>query len=258
MNEPAAPSPESPENSSRAWSADGYQKHAAFVPALGQPLLGLLAPKTGERILDLGCGDGVLTRQIADLGASVVGVDSAPDMVRAARALGLDARVADGLELAFDGEFDAVFSNAALHWMTEPKSVLRGVHRALRPRGRFVAEFGGHGCVASIVVAIRAVLERRGVSVASPWYFPAEREYRAELEAAGFTVERLELFPRLTPIPSLDGWLETFAEPFFAALPESDRAAAAREIGELLRPVLCDREGRWTADYVRIRFIARA
>lgn len=243
---------------SQVWSADGYREHAAFVPALGAPLLELLAPKGGERILDLGCGDGALTLQIAARGAQVVGVDSALDMVRAARARGLDARIADGQNLTFESEFDAVFSNAALHWMTKPKSVLRGVRRALRPSGRFVAEFGGHGCVAAIVVAIAAVLGRRGVSATSPWYFPTAEEYRAELEAAGFHIEHLELFPRLTPIPSLEGWLETFAAHFLASLPESDRAAAARDIIDLLRPVLCDRKGTWTADYVRVKVAARA
>src|SRR5690242_10239656 len=132
----------------QSWQADRYARHAHFVPALGQPVLDLLEPKSGERILDLGCGDGVLTKKIADAGALVVGVDASADMVAAAQKCGLDARVADGARLDFAAEFDAVFSNAALHWMKEdPDAVIAGVARALKPGGRFAGEMGGHGCV---------------------------------------------------------------------------------------------------------------
>src|SRR5271156_2289564 len=130
------------------WKAERYAEHAHFVPALGQAVLDLLAPKAGERILDLACGDGVLTAKIAATGASVYGVDGSADMIAAATARGLEARVMDGMNLQFDHEFDAVFSNAALHWMKDPDAVIRGVARALKLRGRFVAEMGGHGCVA--------------------------------------------------------------------------------------------------------------
>src|SRR5579875_671222 len=156
------------------WLAERYAANAAFVPALGTAALALLAPQPGERILDLGCGDGVLTAKIAAAGAAVA-VDAAPDMVRAARARGLDARVMDGRALAFAGEFDAVFSNAALHWMREADAVLAGVFRALKPGGRFVAEMGGHGNIAAIITALSAVLARRGVDAAAlnPFYFPS-------------------------------------------------------------------------------------
>src|SRR5271169_2178539 len=126
------------------WKAERYAQHAHFVPTLGAPVLELLAPEPGERILDLGCGDGVLTERIAAAGATVVAVDAAPDMVAAARARGLDARVIPGQELTFDREFDAVFSNAALHWMRPAEKVLAGVYQALKPGGRFVGETGGH------------------------------------------------------------------------------------------------------------------
>ena len=150
----------------QSWKADRYAEHAHFVPALGQPVLDLLKPQTGERILDLGCGDGVLTEKIAAAGASVVGVDASEDMVAAARKRGLDARVVDGARLDFAGEFDAVFSNAALHWMKQdPDAVIAGVERALKPGGRFVGEMGGHGCVAAITVAMIAVLERQASTV---------------------------------------------------------------------------------------------
>jgi SAM-dependent methyltransferase len=130
--------------SSQEWSARRYAETAHFVPALGAPVLELLAPSAGERILDLGCGDGVLTEKIAAAGVTVVAVDAAPEMVAAARARGIDARVMPGQNLTFDGEFDAVFTNAALHWMRPPERVLAGVRRALRPGGRFVGEMGGH------------------------------------------------------------------------------------------------------------------
>src|ERR1700704_1482012 len=147
----------------QSWKADRYAQHAHFVPALGQPVLDLLKPMPGERILDLGCGDGVLTEKIAAAGASVVGIDASADMVVAAQKRGLDARVADGTRLTFANEFDAVFSNAALHWMKDvPDAVIAGVALALKPGGRFAGEMGGHGCVAAITVALIAVLERHG------------------------------------------------------------------------------------------------
>ena len=245
----------------QTWEAARYATNARFVADLAGTVLAWLAPRPGERVLDLGCGDGALTGAIAAAGAAVVGVDSAPDMVRAARERGLDARVIDGERFDFEAEFDAVFSNAALHWMRRrPRAVVAGVHRALRPDGgRFVGEFGGHGNVAAITVALIAALRRRGVDGARaiPWYFPTPDAYRAVLEEAGFAVERIELIPRPTPLPTdMAGWLDTFAEPFFARLPEAERAAARDEVLDLLAPALRDDRGRWTADYVRLRFIA--
>ncbi len=243
------------------WSADRYARIAAFVPALGTPVLELLAPAQGERILDLGCGDGVLTEKIAAAGATVVAVDAAPDMVAAARARGLDARVLPGQSLDFAHEFDAVFSNAALHWMRPPEAVLAGVHRALKPGGRFVAEMGGHNNTAAIIVALSAVVGRRGLDAQrlSPWYFPSAEAYRKKLEAAGFTVDDIRIVPRPTPLPAgLEAWLETFTEDFFSPLPSADRPAARSEVADLLRPVLMDETGTWIADYVRLRFRAVA
>jgi len=245
----------------QSWKADRYAQHAHFVPALGQPVLELLKPQSGERILDLGCGDGVLTEKIAASGASVLGVDASEDMVVAAQERGLDARVANGATLDFSPEFDAVFSNAALHWMKDdPDAVIAGVARALKPGGRFAGEMGGHGCVAAITVALIAVLERRGADgkSASPWYFPTVNDYRARLERGGFTVEYIELIPRPTPLPTdMAGWLDTFADLFLRRLPSEARASARDEAIAMLRPVLCDEAGRWTADYMRLRFLAR-
>jgi len=247
---------------SQQWKADRYAEHAPFVPLFGQSLLELLNPQPGERVLDLGCGNGVLSEKIREVGATVVGVDGSPDMVEAAKQRGIDARLINAFDLRFDGEFDAVFSNAALHWMKrDPDAVLRGVRRSLKPGGRFVAEFGGHGNVAAIAVALVAVLSRHGIENAaslSPWYFPTTDEYRTKLERVGFRVDSIELFPRPTLLPTdMRGWLETFAGPFFSALPEPERADALNETVDLLRSAVCDTQGRWTVHYVRLRFLAR-
>ncbi len=149
---------------SQTWDPERYARNARFVADLGAPVLELLAPQAGECILDLGCGDGVLTAKLAAMGCDVIGVDASTPQIEAARKLGVDARVIDGENLAFANEFDAVFSNAALHWMRNPDKVIAGVYRALRPQGRFVAEFGGHGCVAKIKTALVEALNRRGIS----------------------------------------------------------------------------------------------
>jgi SAM-dependent methyltransferase len=248
------------ELSKQHWSAERYAATAHFVPTLGTPVVELLDPQPGERILDLGCGDGVLTAMIAAAGASVVAVDAAPDMVAAAKARGLDARVVPGQSLTFDREFDAVFSNAALHWMRPQEAVLDGVRRALKPGGRFVAEMGGHNNTAAILTAMRAVLARRGIEALSlsPWYFPSAAAQQVKLEAAGFRVEEIAIIPRPTPLPAgLGAWLDTFAEDFLGPLPPTDRAAARQEICDLLQPILMDETGLWIADYVRLRFGAR-
>lgn len=244
------------------WKADRYAEHAHFVPALGQPVLDLLAVRPGERVLDLGCGDGVLTGKIAALGATVVGVDASPDMVAAAQQHGIDARVMDGFQLNFDREFDAVFSNAVLHWMKrDPDAVIAGVARALKPGGRFAGEMGGHGNIAAIAVALIATVERHGIERAaaeSPWYYPTVDDYRARLQSAGFSVDSIELIPRPTQLPTdMRGWIKTFGMPFLQRLPEAERIQALDEVEAMLRPVLCDEQGRWTADYVRLRFLAR-
>lgn len=246
-------------NQPQTWDPQRYERNARFVSDLGAPVLELLAPLAGERILDLGCGDGALTEKLREVGCDVVGVDASAEQVAGARARGIEAYAIDGCSLTFESEFDAVFSNAALHWMKPPQEPIAGAWRSLRAGGRFVGEFGGAGCVARLVGALERRLEQRGINGRgrNPWYFPTDVDYRALLEAQGFEVSYAALIPRPTPLPGdVSGWLETFAESFVFALPEAERAAYIDEVREDLRPHLCDAAGNWTADYVRLRFAA--
>lgn len=239
------------------WNPRKYAANASYVAELGKPVLDLLAPAPGERVLDLGCGDGTLAREIARLGGDVIGIDASEAMVEAARSSGVRAYCMDGASLQFSGEFDAVFSNASLHWIKSAEAVIAGVWRALRPGGRFVAELGGRGNVATILDAIETALARRGRTMTSPWFFPEPQQYACLLENVGFVVDTLELFPRPTQLPGdVRGWLETFAQHFFNAMSESEREGVLTEIVEDLRGKLADAEGNWFADYVRLRFSA--
>jgi len=243
----------------QTWSSEGYARNARFVTDLGTPVLELLAPRPGEHILDVGCGDGVLTKKIADLGCSVIGVDSSADFVASARKLGLTVVQKSASDMDFDQRFNAVFSNAALHWMKDADTVIGRVARALLPNGRFVAEMGGHGCVNTLLSALIKELDRRGYDglAANPWYFPTVEDYGKRLSAVGFDVRYIALIPRLTPLPGdVMGWLTTFCGSFTAVLPERDRADYLECVRERIKPHLCDATGKWTADYVRLRFAA--
>ncbi len=244
----------------QTWNTSVYAHDGRFVAHLAESLLEALHPQPGEKILDLGCGDGFLTQRIAESGATVLGVDSSAEMIAAAQRRGLPTLCASAATMNFADEFDAVFSNAALHWMGDQHVVLENVRRALKPRGRFVAEMGGHGNIAAIRVALLAVLGPRKIPVerieCNYFYTPAE--YRALLEGHGFRVESISLTPRPTPLPAgISGWLELFRAGLLDALPAVERTPARDEIVALLKPVLCDGEGNWTADYVRLRFVAR-
>ena len=246
-------------DSKQNWDPDSYARNARFVSDLGAPVVELLAPRHGERILDLGCGDGALTAKLVALGCDVVGVDASAAQVEAARRIGLDARVGDGNRLNFDAEFDAVFSNAAIHWMNRPDDVIAGVSRALRAGGRFVGEFGGHGCVDKIKRALIASLRSRGIDGErlNPWYFPTVEDYSARLVRGGFAIRYIALIPRPTELPTeINGWLGLFAQAFIESLGVNERAGFIDEVRESLRPTLCDAEGKWIADYVRLRFAA--
>lgn len=242
------------------WNTEGYLRDARFVPELGRPVLAWLAPRRGERILDLGCGDGALTAEIAASGAEVVGIDASASQVAAARARGLDARVVDAATLPFGDEFDAAFSNAALHWMRDQAAVIGCVARALRPGGRFVGEMGGRGNIETVLSAIDAAMGERGrdARAVMPWVFPDPGDFAAALTGAGFRVSRLEHFERPTEMDcEMTDWLEIFAPAFARLLPVDERAEFFAAVAVRLEPVLFDRRRRrWWVDYVRLRFEA--
>jgi SAM-dependent methyltransferase len=243
----------------QSWDPERYARDARFVAELGLPVVELLAPHAGERILDLGCGDGYLTARLAALGCDVLGVDASASQVDAARRSGVAAEIMAAQDLAFHHEFDAVFSNATLHWVKQADRTIANVYRGLKPGGRFVAELGGEGCVAAIRAALAQALARRGVAFETldPWYFPSAEAYGEKLARGGFTVETIFVFPRPTPLPgSMRDWLEIFAQSFTAAIPAGERGAFLDEVQEALRPQLCDAAGKWTADYTRLRFRA--
>lgn len=250
------------DNLASRWDATDYQANAAFVPALGAPVLALLAPRAGERILDLGCGDGTLTVALVDAGATVVGVDASADMIAAARARGLDAHVADGEALAFDAAFDAVFSNAALHWMLDGAAVARGVFAALKPGGRFVGEMGGAGNVRNLRAAIRAELDARGYGVPAndPQWYPTPDAFAALYTAAGFVDVEARLIDRPTPLPAGPAaWFQTFRAGFMdtANVSDADQAEVAAAAAARLPTTMRGADGIWIADYVRLRFTMR-
>jgi trans-aconitate methyltransferase len=243
----------------QTWNAADYAKNARFVSDLGMPVLELLAPKPGEHILDLGCGDGVLTKKIAERGCKVLGIDASADFVVCARRLGLDVVEMNVYDMEFGPHFDAAFSNAALHWMQDPDAVIRRVARALRPNGRFVAEMGGHGNVRVIHCALIEELNSRGYDgeAARPWYMPTPGDYGARLSAGGFKVNYIALIPRPTSLPGdVMSWLTTFAGSFTGVLPAAERQEYLACVRERIRPQLCNAQGDWTADYVRLRFEA--
>jgi trans-aconitate methyltransferase len=250
----------------QSWDADRYEESGRFVHEAAADLIEQLDPRPGERILDLGCGTGHLTAEIADRGATPVGVDSDPEMLATAREQhpGIEFRVGDIREVRFDEPFDAVFSNAAFHWVPEAARAAATVAAALKPGGRFVTEFGGEGNVEQIVTAVRAAVSAAGYDdPGHPWYFPSIGEYATLLEARGIELRAARLFDR--PI-KMDGgerglreWLAMFGDPMLAAVPESERESVLADVERRLRPALFDPDDRtWTIDYRRIRVRAVA
>ena len=241
------------------WDPESYAEHARFVSDLGAPVADLLAPQPGERILDLGCGDGALTERFRNAGCHVVGIDSSPEQVWAALQRGLDARIVDARELPFNAEFDAVFSNAALHWIPDPDAAIDGVWKALKPGGRFVAECGGAGCVASIRESFAEALRARGVDSAAvdPWYFPTADSVPRPSRAARLPGRLRPVVPAPDPAARRRGPLAgVFAQPFITAVPEPERAGLLAEMRGRLAPRIQRPDGTWVVDYVRLRFAA--
>jgi len=237
-----------------SWDAELYEARHNFVWRLGEGVVELLAPRAGERILDLGCGPGQLTKKIAESGAEVVGLDASPEMIGQARQNYPELRfvLQDAASMQFENEFDAVFSNAALHWMLDPAAVVSAVARALRPDGRFVLEMGGKGNIRTIVETLqRVVAKYRNGPLPSRQYYPSIGEYTGILEAHGLEVRMAQLFDRPTPLEGeagMENWLKQFKLYYFENLP----ASALSEVVSALRPKL-HTEQAWVADYRRLR-----
>jgi len=241
------------------WNPEKYKDNAYFVPELGSPVIDLLNPKPGEKILDLGCGDGILAKKLADMGCRVVGVDTSPDMINAAKELGIDARLLDGEALDIEEEFDGVMSNAALHWMPDQYAVVRGVWRALKPGGRFAAECGGEGCIRIIREGMKIALIKRGLDYKSrnPWKYPELGAYTKILENQGFKVSYIARIDRPTPLKhGLRGWLEVFSNSHTAGFTQEEKDAFYSDVEDYCRPLLYSEQNGWIADYVRLRFLA--
>lgn len=245
------------------WNADLYDSKHHFVADYGEQLIELLAPKPGESILDLGCGTGHLARKIAAFGARVVGVDNSPDMIQLACQNYPDLTFiqAEGSDYCPDEPFDAIFSNAALHWMPDAERVAACMWNALKPGGRLVAEFGSRGNIRIILTGINQALQAYGyylLQAAPPWYFPALGEYASLLEKQGFRVVYAADFDRPTPLEGEDGlrnWLAMFGGSFFQLIPADQTGEIIADIETRLRPMLY-RDGRWVADYRRLRIVA--
>ena len=249
------------------WDPDRYDGDHAFVYEYGEDVVGLLGPAAGERILDLGCGTGHLTAEIAASGAEVVGMDNSAEMLETARAEHPDLRFvrgdaqefALGAPLDVEEPLDAVFSNATLHWLADPDAAFESVAGVLRPGGRFVGEFGGTGNVSAIVESVSAELSARGHEVENPWYFPSVGEFASSIESHGFEVRRAELFDRPTELEGGDeglrSWLAMFGDSLLAPAEGEEREDVLAAVEEGLRPEQFE-DGAWIADYRRLRFVA--
>ena len=248
----------------KAWNAPAYQESHSYIWQYGASLVEMLNPQPGERVLDLGCGTGHLAAEIARAGSEVVGIDNSPDMVRIAKENFPDLAFhhADARDFHFSDGFDAVFSNAALHWIKEAEQVLDSIAGCLKPGGRIVAEMGGRGNIESVVSALRSALTAKlghPRAEVDPWYFPTIGQYSALLERRGFEVSFANHFSRPTPLKEgeegLRDWIRMFCSEFLAGLDSDSEYAVLTLVEEELRPSLFDGV-RWVVDYRRLRFQA--
>jgi trans-aconitate 2-methyltransferase len=244
---------------SSSWDAEQYEGKYSWVWRLGTGVVELLGPRPGERILDVGCGTGQLTAEIAKQGAQVIGLDNSANMIGQARQNfpGLTFVLGDATSFRFQEPFDAVFSNAVLHWVKDADAAAASIERALKPGGRFVAEFGGNGNTRSIVNALRVALGPES-DTRCPWYYPSIGEYAPVLERHGLQVRQAELFDRPTPLEGetgMEDWLRMFCGSYFKGTPAGEVVTKIREIAGLLRPEQY-RDGIWTVDYRRLRIVA--
>jgi len=246
------------------WNAELYDNKHAFVSQYGESVLELLDVKPGERILDLGCGTGDLAKQIQERGAEVIGIDASPEMIAKAKAKypELDFSVANAASFHFDEPFDAVFTNAVLHWIHDADGVIKSVYNALKPGGRFVGEFGGKGNNQLLLAAASTVLRNHGYiqgNITLPWYFPSTAEYTAKLEAGGFRVTFTSHFDRPTLLQDgregIAKWFNMFGSSIFQQIPVDELQQILNEITDLLQPTN-EVDGQWYADYKRLRFVA--
>jgi len=245
------------------WHADHYDKHISYISEIGKGLLDLLQPEHGERILDLGCGTGDLANELFMRGVVPTGIDYSPTMIEKACAKysHIQFMVSNAETFRTDQPFDAVFSNAALHWIKRPEKVIESVWLSLREGGRFVAEFGGKGNVHNIVESISNVFAELGISAndRNPWYFPSVSEYTSLLEAQGFRVAFAAHFERTTPFhdgeKGLRHWLDMFCDDFFNGFTDEQRTQLYDRIEHTAKPKLF-RDGVWHGDYKRIRIVA--
>ncbi|GLX68366.1 class I SAM-dependent methyltransferase [Paenibacillus glycanilyticus] len=248
----------------QAWNPGTYDTQLGFVSKLGKGILEWLNPQPNEFILDLGCGTGDLAAEIAGSGAKVIGMDQSASMIATAKTKfsGIDFLVGDGEQFEVDHPFDAIFSNAALHWMKDADGVIKSVRNGLKTGGRFVAEFGGKGNVDRLVQAFYEVMPHYGIDPAerNPWFFPSIGEYSSKLEQYGFEVRIAEHFDRPTPLPEGEKgvmhWLDGFGDAFFKGLDEENRQSAKQQVYENAKQKLQAIDGVYQADYRRIRVYA--
>ena len=237
------------------WNPKTYNKHTAFVSQLALPVVDLLNPQEGEKILDVGCGDGTLAVEMECRGAKIIGVDMSAEMIEACKSRGVEAYVGSVTDLSYDNEFDAVFSNAMLHWVQDAKSAVQNIAKSLKSDGRFVCEFGGEGNALILITAMQEVFDRYDDfgDFHNPWYFPNVKEYRTLLESEGFSVEYIEIIPRPTPMDDISNWLDIFANGVTSHLSVVQFEVFKKEVTEILEKKIYSEEEGWMLDYKRLR-----
>jgi trans-aconitate methyltransferase len=243
------------------WNTQLYNNKHAFVYQYGEAVIELLNPRPYEKILDLGCGTGELTQKIKEAGSLIIGIDSSVEMIEKARKEHplISFEVMDAVDMNYKDEFDAVFSNAVLHWIKEKERVVEKVFQSLRTGGRFVAEFGGKNNVINIVNALGSAFRKRNLPFEKFWYFPSTAEYAGLLEEKGFRVSMIQHFDRPTELADntsgIKEWIEMFGSNFFKAVPGEIKKEIIEEAIDTLRETNYQ-NGKWYADYTRLKFVA--